>query len=75
MLQYRNDSKELLQWILTHADALELEVQGQMRENPWTVIYETEHTVELLNAVVWITVNYSPWSACGRGIRMGISKN
>lgn len=52
MLQYRNDSKELLQWILTHADALELEVQGQMRENPWTVIYETEHTVELLNAVI-----------------------
>lgn len=27
-LQYRNDSKELLQWSLTHADALELKMQG-----------------------------------------------
>lgn len=52
VLQYRNDSKELLQWSLTHADTLELEVQGQMRENPWTVAYETGHSVELLDMAI-----------------------
>lgn len=52
MLQYRNDSKELLQWSLTHADTLELEVQGQMRENPWAVAYETGHSVELLDMAI-----------------------
>lgn len=52
VLQYRNDSKKLLQWSLTHADALELEVQGQMRENPWIAAYKTGHTVELFDTVI-----------------------
>lgn len=52
VLQYRNDSKELLQRSLANADAVELEVQGQMRENPWTVAHETGHTVELLDMVI-----------------------